>query len=275
MLLYFCFLQCKNQTNYKIDNKTLIGSFIVMFGFGKKKGNSAEEMQNWYQDRYASVAIQRNFLLLFSVFSSVALLLCLIVVKKLQEGESATPYLVEYDKNTGYMTIVESKSKQEYTAQQAVKESMLMQYISRREGPQLTTIEEDMNYVRVTTAPKMYSEYIANIAAEIKKLKTAGVNPKYNVKIKSLSYIAANRVQMTITKSILVEGNEVSSMDYKIIAGFGFADIEMPIDDMRINPLGFQVSYYRVTPVKTFKTAINIAEEQKTEPNNPQTAAQQ
>lgn len=251
--------------------KTLISSIILMFGFGKKKGNSAEEMQNWYQDRYASVAIQRNFLLLFSIFSSVALLICLVVVKKLQEGESATPYLVEYDKNTGYMTIVESKSKQEYTAQQAVKESMLMQYISHREGPQLTTIEEDMNYVRVSTTPKMYAEYIANIASDIKKLKNAGMNPKYNVKIKSLSYIAANRVQMTITKSIMVDGNEVSSMDYKIIAGFGFADIEMPIDDMRINPLGFQVSYYRATPVKTFKTAIDVAEEPKTEQANSST----
>ena len=104
--------------------------------FGRKKStSSSEEMQNWYQDRYASVAIQRNFLLLFSVFVSLALFVCLMVVKSLQEGKASEPYLIEYDKKSGYMTIVEAKSKQEYTAQQAVKESMLLQYISKREAP--------------------------------------------------------------------------------------------------------------------------------------------
>ena len=85
--------------------------------FGKKKINNSEEMQNWYQDRYMSVSIQRNFLLLFSIFVSIALLICLIVVKKLQEGKASDPYLIEYDNKSGLMTIVEAKSKEEYTAQ--------------------------------------------------------------------------------------------------------------------------------------------------------------
>lgn len=224
--------------------------------FGKKKGNSVEEMQNWYQDRYTSVAIQRNFLLLFSVFTAGALLLSLTVLRKLQESGAAEPYLIEYDKNTGYMTVVESKSKQEYTAQQAVKESMLMQYIYHREAPKLTTVEDDMDYVRVSTLAKIYPDYLADVGVSIRTLKRAGINPKYNIKINSIQYIAANRVQVTLTKKLIADDKEVESMDYRIIITFGFADIEMPIEDMRINPLGFQVLYYRATPVKTFKSAI-------------------
>ncbi len=224
--------------------------------FGKKKGNSVEEMQNWYQDRYTSVAIQRNFLLLFSVFTAGALLLSLTVLRKLQESGAAEPYLIEYDKNTGYMTVVESKSKQEYTAQQAVKESMLMQYIYHREAPKLTTVEDDMDYVRVSTLAKIYPDYLADVGASIRTLKRAGLDAKYNVKINSIQYIAANRVQVVITKKLIADEKEMESMDYRIIVTFGFADIEMPIEDMRINPLGFQVLYYRSTPVKTFKSAI-------------------
>jgi len=236
--------------------------------FKKSKENTAEEMQNWYQDRYSSVAIQRNFLLLFSVFTAGALLVCLIIVKNLQEGKASDPYLIEYDKISGLMTIVEAKSKTEYTAQQAVKESMVLQYITHREAPKLSTIEEDMNYIRTTTASKIYADYLESVSKTIRDLKSAGTNAKYEIKVKSLQYLAANRLQVTITKNIIVDGIEKSTLDYKIIINFGFADIEMPIDDMRINPLGFQVSYYKSSEIKTFKPAIMSGEENKNENTN-------
>ena len=242
---------------------------------GSKKNKSAEEMQNWYQDRYASVAIQRNFLLLFSIFTAGALFICLIVVKQLQEGAASEPYLIEYDKKSGLMTIVEAQSKKVYTAQQAVKESMLLQYIGKREAPQLASLEEDMNYIRVSTAAKIYSDYLNDVGLSIKNLRQAGTNPKYEIKIKALQYLATNRVQVTITKNIIVNGNIVSTLDYRIIAAFGFADIEMPIDDMRINPLGFQVSYYRSSPIKTFKSVTVGNDTNTTDKTNNQDAQQQ
>ena len=234
--------------------------------FGKKaEGNSAEEMQNWYNDRYSSVAIQRNFLLFFSLFVACALLVCLIVIKNLQEGKAAAPYLIEYDKKSGYMTIVESKSKKEYTAQQAVKESMLMQYIYHREAPKLTTIEDDMNYVRVTTSANAYNNYTSNISKDISALRTAGQFAKFEIKVNSMSYLAANRVSIKITKNLVAEDKIVSTMDYNIIASFNFADIEMPIDDLRLNPLGFQITNYRINAVKTFKSSL-LPENEKEEP---------
>src|SRR5574344_559044 len=201
-------------------------------GLFKKNNNSnsVEEMQNWYQDRYSSVAIQRNFLLLFSIFAISALLICLIVVKKLQEGKASDPYLIEYDKNTGYMTIVEAQSKKEYTAQQAVKESMVIQYIYHREAPKLTTLEEDMNYVRVTTNARIYPDYTLEVGKSIRALRDAGVNSKYDIQIKSLSYLSANRIKLTITKRVIADEKEFSTIDEQIIVTFGFADIAMPIE---------------------------------------------
>ena len=227
----------------------------MVFG-SKKKGNSAEEIQNWYQDRYTSVAIQRNFLLFFSIFVSIALLICLIIVKKLQEGAASDPYLIEYDKVSGFMTIVEAQSKKEYTAQQAVKESMVLQYITKREAPNLQTIEDDMNYIRVNTTAKIYPDYLSDVGMNIRKLKQAGINPKYEIKIKAIQYLAANRLLVTITKNTIADDVQVDTMDYKITITFGFVDMEAPIEDMRINPLGFQVSYYRAIEVKTFKSSL-------------------
>ena len=238
--------------------------------FGKKNGisNNAEEMQNWYSERYSSVAIQRNFLLIFSVFISLALLICLIIVKNLQEGKATAPYLIEYDKKTGYMTIVEEKSKKEYTAQQAVKESMVMQYLYHREGIKLTTIEEDMNYVRVNTLSQLYNAYSTNISKDISKLRSAGQVAKYDIKVNSISYLAANRVKVGITKTLVADDVNISSMDYNIVIGFNFAELELPIEDMRINPLGFQVTFYNATEIKTFKSSLLQDKENDTNVSN-------
>jgi len=244
-----------------------------MWLFSKKK-TSSEEIQDWYKDRYTSISIQRNFLLLFSVFASFSLLICLIIVQRLQENKANDPYLIEYDKKSGYMTIVETKSKKEYTAQQAVKESMILQYINKREAPFLATLEEDINYVRVTTAAKIYSDYLSDIGTSIRELKSAGMNPKYEIQVKSLQYLAANRVQVTIAKNIVVDGKQMSSTNYNIVISFGFVDIEMPIDDMRINPLGFQISYYRKNEIKTFKSIVPNSNEHS-ENNNGQSQEQQ
>ena len=232
------------------------------------KNKSSEEMQNWYKDRYLNVALQRNFLLFFSLFISLSLLFCLFFVKRLQEKSISDPYLIEYDKNTGYMTVVEAKSKKEYTAQQAVKENMVLQYIGKREAPSLVTLEEDMNYVRTTTNAKIYQLYLNDVGENIKKLRSAGVNARYEIKIKSLQYLAANRLVISAVKKTIVDGKETAEMDYQITIAFNFVDIEMPIEDMRVNPLGFQVSYYQATEVKTFKGVVVDYENKKNKNSN-------
>ena len=234
--------------------------------FSKEK--SSNDIQNWYQDRYISVALQRNFLLFFSIFISVALLMCLIFVKHLQEAKINEPYLVEYDRKTGYMTVVESRSKKEYTAQQAVKESMVLQYIGKREAPNFTSLEEDMNYIRTTTNAKIYQKYLNEIGENVKKLKNAGINARYELKIKSLQYLSSNRLIVNAIKKIIVDGKEKSSADYQITVAFDFVDMEVPIDDMRVNPLGFQMTYYQATEIKNFNNVVVEYDDNKNNRND-------
>ena len=230
-----------------------------MFFFTKKTEQNTDDMQNWYSDRYASVSIQRNFLLLFSIIISISVLVCLMVIRSIQEGKSSVPYFIEYDKDSGYTYVVDAQSKQEYTAQQAVKESMIIQYINKREAPRLSTLEDDMNYVRVMSSSKLYESYTRSVISTVSALRKEGLNSKYSIEIKSLTYLSANRVKISFSR-ILRNDNEqeVSSNDYILTTTFGFSDAETTIDDMRINPLGFQVVSYNLTPVKTYQSALGI-----------------
>ena len=226
------------------------------FGGKKQAIGGAEEMQNWYNERYSAVAIQRNFLMFFTILILIALLVCLVIVKKLQEGKAAAPFLIEYDKNTGFMTIVESQGKREYTAQEAVKEAMLMQYIDHREAPRLSTIEDDINYVRVMTSGRIYNSYTQDAAKKLVELRNAGQISRYSVEVKNMQYMADNRVKMKITRTLEGDGVVVKSEDFDLTVTFGFSSFEMTLDDMRINPLGFQVTAYKLAPVVEKKSVI-------------------
>ena len=131
-----------------------------------------------------------------------------------------------------------------------------MQYLDNREAPRLSTIEDDINYVRVMTSGRIYNSYTQDAANKLVELRNAGQISRYSIEVKSMQYMADNRVKMRITRTLEGDGVVVKSEDFDLTVTFGFASFEMTLDDMRINPLGFQVTAYKLTPVVEKKSAL-------------------
>ncbi|MEN9782370.1 MAG: hypothetical protein RL208_520 [Pseudomonadota bacterium] len=216
---------------------------------------------DWQEDKYIAVAIQRNLLLLFSIFTSITLLICIVAMKKMQESKSVDPYIIEYDKNTGKVAFVENSTKRSYTAQDAVRESLVTNYVSNREGLRLSNVEEIMNYIRVTTTQKLYEDYSKLVAQDISTLRSAGRLTKFRVDFLSISYPTANRAELKINKVLVADGKDVSMRRFNISINFSFVEIEMTNEDIRTNPLGFQVSSYRVLEEKILEN-IDLSSQQ-------------
>ena len=221
--------------------------------------SSNKNEKNWYKDKYNSILVQRNFLLVAIMFFSATLLVCVSILSKLQRSDNVKPYIIEYNNNTGILSVVETQSKKEYTAQQAVKESMVIQYINRREAPKLSTIEDDMNYIRVMTSAKLYNDYTKSMSELTGKLRNVGSNAKYSIDITDFSYLNASRVQIKMIRRLYDNNDvEIDSEEYKIIVSFGFSDLILPIEEMRINPLGFQITQYNISKVRAQKPVIKL-----------------
>ena len=62
--------------------------------------------------------------------------------------------------------------------------------------------------------------------------------------------------KMKITRTLEGDGVIVKSEDFDLTVTFGFANFEMTLDDMRINPLGFQVTAYSLKPIVEKKSTI-------------------
>lgn len=221
--------------------------------------SSNKNDKNWYKDKYNNLLVQRNFLLIAIVIFSAVLLVCVSILSRFQRSDNVKPYIIEYNNNTGLLSVVETQSKKEYTAQQAVKESMVIQYVNRREAPKLSTIEDDMNYIRVMTSSKLYNEYTKSMSELTGKLRNAGSNAKYNIDITDFSYLTASRVQIKMTRRLYDNNDiEIDNEEYKIVVSFGFSDLILPIEEMRINPLGFQITQYNISKVKVQKPVIQV-----------------
>ena len=139
-----------------------------------------------------------------------------------------------------------------------------MQYIDHREAPRLSTIEDDINYVRVMTSGRIYNSYTQDAAKKLVELRNAGQISRYSIEVKSMQYMAENRVKMKITRTLEGDGVVVKSEDFDLTITFGFSSFEMTLDDMRINPLGFQVTAYKLTPVVEKKSAL-VQEKERNE----------
>ncbi len=209
------------------------------------------KIQNWYSDRYFSATLQRNFLFFFATITSIAMLISLIVIKNLYEQKSVDPYLIEVEKQTNVMAIVDNTTKQEYTAQEAIKEYFILQYLNAREGYKPQSLEENINLIRVFSSKSVFEDYQQTSSAS--QMLRFARDTIAKVKVKSISYVTDGRVEIRFTVEIFSQ--ELAKTDLKsyiLMLGFSFLSLELSQAEIRLNPLGFQVISYFLKEVKLF-----------------------
>ena len=222
-----------------------------MFGLGKKtKVNESGIIQNWYSDRYMSVLVQRNFLFIFAIISCFGVLVSLIFIKDLYEKKYIDPYLIQVDDKNGIMTIIDPESKKSYTAHEVVKDYFIKKYIDAREAYKTSSIEEDINLVRIFSSKAVYNEYIKEVKKDVMALKSIGFNARYETKILSYLYIDSKRLEIRFQKQALSDDNQGDISRFKLILVFDFLDLELSYEDRMLNPLGFQILYYSLVEDK-------------------------
>lgn len=211
------------------------------------------KVKNWYADRYFSAVIQRNFLFLFATVSSIGILISLILIKNMYEQKSVDPYLIEIEKQSNMMTVVDNVSKEQYTAQEAIKEYFLVQYLNAREGYKQSSVDDDANLIRVFSTKDVYASYQQTNNIFQSELQRFAKDAVANVKIRSISYLTPNRVEIRFATEISSqELSKTDSKSYILVLGFSFVSLQLSQADLRLNPLGFQVMSYSSRENKVF-----------------------
>ncbi|EFO28634.1 VirB8 family protein [Roseibium sp. TrichSKD4] len=180
------------------------------------------------------------------IFASITIL-SLGALVMLVPLKSFEPYIVEVDRNTGYIEVKTGLTRtSSITDQQAVTQANVVRYIRSREGYDPFAIEENFGIAALLSTGKAASELqdewsAANPDNPARKL---GKNKSISVDVKSVTFPNATTA---LVRFSTLEKSETDAIPHHYISVVRYRYTDTPEkNEWRFeNPLGFQVYDYR------------------------------
>ncbi|CAH57737.1 type IV secretion system protein [Ehrlichia ruminantium] len=226
-----------------------------MFKFGKKnkvsKSSSIPQSENlahsWHVSRYSSILIQRNILLFLTMLALCTVGVSVFVISNISKSRTIEPFVVEIEKKSGITTLVNPISVKQYSADEVLNNYFIIEYVRSRELFDPNNFQ--YNYytkVRLLSDQTTYAEFrrwtrLSNPASPLNLYAnvTSGI-----LKIRSLQHLRPGNVQIRFSLEFNTP-NGVVKKDRIATLSFQYATLEMNEQERQVNPLGFQITYYR------------------------------
>ena len=107
------------------------------------------EDNNWYKDRYQYVLVQRKLLAVITLMSLICTLATVIVISQLSPLKTIEPFVIQVDQKSGITETVDPLTVKELTANEAVNNFFIVQYIRAREDFSMSDVTRNYNLVRL------------------------------------------------------------------------------------------------------------------------------
>ena len=206
----------------------------------------ADNAQNWYEERYENISVQRNLL-----FVLLLALLCLSiasigVVTYIINAKRFDPFIIQIDNSTGIAKVVNPTTSKFLNGNEALAQYFIKKYVTARETYNPVDFSTEANkIIRLFSTNSVYWNYRGY-------LKNEEVNPsiKYGQKnttfllVKSWSKLEEKKYMLRFSINETAGARNVFN---KIaVVEFDYVAMELTEKDKKINPVGFQVTGYRV-----------------------------
>jgi len=194
--------------------------------------------------------------LIIAILEAFALLL-LMPLKTV----STLPVLV--DRQTGYVEVLRPDGRRELTANAALIQSFLAQYVLARESFDITAAAANYRKVALWSAGDARSQYLTLMPASNPKspLRVLPRTAIVDTTIKSISPVGPNTALVRFeTRRRDEDGRIDAPHAWAAVVAYRFTDAPMSVEDRLVNPLGFQVVRYHrdpeiLTPLQPPETA--------------------
>ncbi|MDZ5760958.1 VirB8 family type IV secretion system protein [Lyticum sinuosum] len=220
----------------KVDNKAT------------KTASSKEEYNKntWYVDSYNSVLIQRNFFILIFFICVLVITLSIVTIRYIKNTQTIEPFVIEIEQKSGVPTVIKPLDVKEYSANVAVKESLIVQYIKARESYSYYNFFYNYyNVVKVMSSPQIYYGQYRPIFGPQNKNSPYNIlnkNGTIEIKFKSIVFQTPDTAQVRV----YLDSSGSFSGDKIILISFSFENITLSETERYINPLGFVVKSYQI-----------------------------
>lgn len=230
----------KFQNNKTTNNKVHSEPTVA------KVDNNLQKVRNWYEEKYESVTVQRNLLLIMFLIMLCLSIVSVMVVAYVVNTKRFDPFVIQIDDVTGVAKIVNPLSSDILIANEELAKYFIKKYVSARES--YNPVDFDTvakNTVRLLSSNAVYWSYRGYLRDEKNNpsIKYGQKNTTY-MTVKSWSKLADNkyilRFSLHETDQNRLVFNKIAVVEFKYMA------MELSEKERDINPIGFQVIGYRV-----------------------------
>jgi type IV secretion system protein VirB8 len=170
--------------------------------------------------------------------------------------KTVQPFVIRVDHNTGATDIVTTLKHSEKTYGEVIDKYWLAQYIKYRESYDWQTIQTTYDATMLLSAQPIQQEFakIYNSNNQNAPHKILKDRFKVVVNVKAISFVG-QMAQIRFDKQLIPLTGDLSkaTSPQQLIAtvAFDYANQPMQEKDRLVNPLGFQITSYRIDPENT------------------------
>ena len=213
-------------------------------------GGKKLEDADWLYDRYQAASVQRNLMIIINILAIISIAVSTVTSTEMVKRKSLDPFVIEIDKKTGIVTLVEQDKVKLFTPDQAVNNFFLVHYMRNRETFDPRNFK--YNYykvVRVMSSEDVFRGFLRFLRADNSQnpMTAFANNQSCNLTIRSIHYLQPDTVQVRFSVTAeFTQGNNVVKNKIVII-NFSYSPVALPEEDRYLNPLGFTVLSYNVS----------------------------
>lgn len=206
------------------------------------------EAESWATDRQDALrASRRTAWIVAGAAVAVALLegLALLLLTPLK---TVVPYTLLVDRNTGFVQALEPLDPAKVSADTALTQSFLVQYVIARESFDIDTLQADYRKVALWSAEQARTGYVAGMQVSSPQSPLA-LYPRTTVvetRVKSVSPVGRNVAMVRFETVRRDAGGRVEApRPWVAVIRYRYSGEPLRLEDRMVNPLGFQVLRYR------------------------------
>lgn len=219
-----------------------------------------KSINNWYSDRYNSILVQRNLMLILLILSLVLVIGSVFVVGNISSTFKIQPFVIEVEKKTGITNIVNPMANRELLANESLNKYFITRYIKARESYSAESWRYNyLTVVRLLSTGGVYGEFKRFLNGSTESpIAMYGNQTSTIISFRSIQFfppVLDSRGKMTDPQAVVrftilpEKGSLRGTRDnkiYKIVTlNYRYQQTKMSDEDRIENPLGFLITAYR------------------------------
>jgi type IV secretion system protein VirB8 len=209
------------------------------------------EAESWAKDRQEALRASRRTAWTVAGAAVAVAVLEALALLLLTPLKTVVPYTLLVDRNTGFVQALEPLDPARVSADTALTQSFLVQYVIARESFDADTLQSDYRKVALWSAETARSSYIAGIQVSSPQSPLV-LYPRTTVietRVKSVSAVGRNVAMVRFDTIRRDAGGRVEPpRPWVAVIRYRYSGEPLRLEDRMVNPLGFQVLRYRRDP---------------------------